>query len=197
MPSSQVHLSPGTRPVPGCSIRKGLHCSFLSALQVPRLFSGRCFAKEEGCQLKNSSTRPCCCDHTAVYTIPRSLRMILFFQAMKREKGFCQEGMTRNCLWPTGCWHIAGYCLQPSSQVLYSPRVPSPQISSDVLQGLVCSCLLWTFGKAGYTGRQSMQVFSFPGMRVKGGFSNAKKQAVVWGNIFSQCFQITCSGTGE
>lgn len=34
-------------------------------------------------------------------------------------------------------------------------------------------------------------------MRVKGGFSNAKKQAVVWGNIFSQCFQITCSRTGE
>lgn len=92
---------------------------------------------------------------------------------------------------------MAGNCLQPSSQVLYSPRLPSPRISSHVLQELVPACLLWTFGKAGSTRRQSTQVFSYPGMRVKGGFSNAKKQAVVWGNIFSQCFQITCSGTGE
>lgn len=139
----------------------------------------------------------CSLHHTLV---PENL--IFFFSGCEGEKGFCQEGMTmmwwlRDCLWPKGCWHITGNCLQPSSQILNSPRVPSPQICSDVLQGLVRACLLWTFGKAGFTARQSTQVFSYPGMSVKGEFSNAKKQAVVWGNIFSQCFQITCSVTGE
>lgn len=90
-------------------------------------------------------------------------------------------------------WQLPATKLPSAAQ----PQDAQSPVSSDVLQGLVPACLLWTFGKASSTGRQSTQVFSYPEMTVKGGFSNAKKQAVVWGNIFSQCFQITCSGTGE
>lgn len=146
--------------VPGHSTQKGLHCSFPRAPWVTWLFSGRCLATEEGCQLRKFPMS-ICCDHTAVCAIACSLR--IFFSVCEGKKCFCQEGMTRtewlrDCLWPMGCWHLAGNCLQPSSQALYSPRVPSPRISSDVLQGLVRACLLWTFGKAGSTGRQ---VFSY------------------------------------
>ena len=89
--------------------------------------------------LENPPSSPRCCDRTAVYAIAWPLRV--FFPGRDGEKGFCRGAMARTWwlrdrLWPARCWHSAGSCPQPSSP-LRSPGASRPQLSSDVLQGLV------------------------------------------------------------
>lgn len=155
--------------VPERSARQGLHRSFPDALWVSRLSFSRCFAEQEGCQLRKSPLL------ATLLRSHSSLRHSLtpaniFFQATKGKRVFCQGGTARtrwprDRLWSTRC------CAAPGC------RVPS----SDVLEGLACACLLRAFGKAGSPGRHRAQVLSYTAVRVKDGFSNAREQAVVWG----------------
>lgn len=142
------------RLVPGLSIWEGLHCSFPSTPWVSWLFSGRCFAVLEemfwrrDANLENSSTCPCCCDHTEVYAIPWSLQIILLFQAVKRKKAFVKKvrpgrgGLeTASDPWDAGIW-LATACNQ-APKCCTAPGCPVPR------SALMCSkgwCLRACFG---------------------------------------------------
>lgn len=74
--------------VPERGTRQGLHRSFPSALWVTRLFSGRCFAEEERCQLRILSSPFLPTLLWSHSSLRHSLAPVIFFSRPWRGKGF-------------------------------------------------------------------------------------------------------------